>query len=204
MYSTKIQKPSLSNSEKNRTQELTFGQKLADSMAAKVGSWIFLIGQTTILTGWVTANLIPGIPHWDEPPFILLNLFFSFASAYTAPIVLMSQNRQSDEDRQQATQNHQVNLQTAYNIELLQQKIDELNSQNRSQLLELIKQQQAVNSNQTNIPVSSTVDKKFKETDLLEEIPLANLNTKFCYPLAKPSFDTNTLLTFYCQNQSID
>ena len=108
------------------SSNLTFGQKLADAMAAKVGSWGFLIGQTIVLTGWVGANTIPGMPHWDQSPFILLNLVFSFASAYTAPVVLMSQNRQSDEDREQAAQNHLVNLRTAESIELLHRKLDEL------------------------------------------------------------------------------
>lgn len=109
-----------------KNSNLTFGQKLADAMAAKVGSWGFLIGQTIVLTGWVGANTIPGIPHWDQSPFILLNLVFSFASAYTAPVVLMSQNRQSDEDREQAAQNHLVNLRNAESIELLHRKLDEL------------------------------------------------------------------------------
>jgi uncharacterized membrane protein len=108
------------------SSNLTFGQKLADAMAAKVGSWGFLIGQTIVLTGWVGFNTIPGLPHWDQSPFILLNLVFSFASAYTAPVVLMSQNRQSDEDREQAAQNHAVNLYTAESIELLHRKLDEL------------------------------------------------------------------------------
>jgi uncharacterized membrane protein len=109
-----------------KNSNLTFGQKLADAMAAKVGSWGFLIGQTLVLTGWVGANTIPGMPHWDQSPFILLNLVFSFASAYTAPVVLMSQNRQSDEDREQSAHNHLVNLRTAESIELLHRKLDQL------------------------------------------------------------------------------
>jgi uncharacterized membrane protein len=119
----------------------TFGQKLADRMASKVGSWGFLIGQTTVLTAWVGCNLTPGMPHWDESPFILLNLVFSFASAYTAPVVLMSQNRQSDEDRAHAMQNHQVNLQTAQNLELLHQKMDAMYSEKLAELTELIQRQ---------------------------------------------------------------
>lgn len=125
--------------------ERTFGQKLADKMASKVGSWGFLIGQTTVLTAWVGCNLMPGLPHWDESPFILLNLVFSFASAYTAPVVLMSQNRQSDEDRAHAMQNYQVNLQTAHNLELLQQKMDAVYSQRLAELTELIQKQSAHN-----------------------------------------------------------
>lgn len=121
---------------------LTFGQRLADRMASKVGSWAFLIGQSTILAGWVGFNSIPGLPHWDQSPFILLNLVFSFASAYTAPVVLMSQNRQSEEDRESANHNYQVTLQAAYQLQLLHEKLDAQYSQKLDELTELIKQQQ--------------------------------------------------------------
>lgn len=123
-------------------EELTSGQRLADKLASHVGSWKFLICQSTILAGWVGMNLAPGIPHWDESPFIMLNLVFSFASAYTAPIVLMSQNRQSDTDRRNAEIDHQVNLRASQNIELLHQKLDELNAQKLNELTQIIKEQQ--------------------------------------------------------------
>ncbi|ARV60881.1 hypothetical protein BZZ01_21695 [Nostocales cyanobacterium HT-58-2] len=124
------------------TQELTPGQRLADKLAAQVGSWGFLIGQSAILAGWVGLNAIPGVPHWDEAPFMMLNLVFSFASAYTAPIVLMSQNRQSDTDRRNAEIDHQVNLRAGQNIELLHEKLDELHTQRLNELTQIIKEQQ--------------------------------------------------------------
>ena len=93
MKTASDQRPLQVTPQKPEEKTLTRGQQLADTLAAKVGSWPFLIGQTVILAGWVGANLTPGIPHWDRQPFILLNLVFSFASTYTAPIVLMSQNR---------------------------------------------------------------------------------------------------------------
>uniref|UniRef100_B8HKX8 DUF1003 domain-containing protein n=1 Tax=Cyanothece sp. (strain PCC 7425 / ATCC 29141) TaxID=395961 RepID=B8HKX8_CYAP4 len=131
-----------STTESSGKKPLTFGQKLADKMASKVGSWPFLIGQTAVLTGWIGANLMPGVPHWDESPFILLNLMFSFASAYTAPIVLMSQNRQTDEDRESAAENYRVNLATAAQLELLQEKIDALYALKLEELIELKQQNQ--------------------------------------------------------------
>ncbi|NMF66652.1 DUF1003 domain-containing protein [Brasilonema octagenarum] len=128
------------------TKELTHGQRLADKLAAQVGSWGFLIGQSAILAGWVGLNAMPGVPHWDESPFMMLNLVFSFASAYTAPIVLMSQNRQSDTDRRNAEIDHQVNLKAGQNIELLHEKLDELHTQRLNELTQIIKeQQQALN-----------------------------------------------------------
>lgn len=125
-------------------EQLTRGQRLADKLANQVGSWKFLICQSSILAGWVGMNLAPGVPHWDESPFIMLNLVFSFASAYTAPIVLMSQNRQSDTDRRNAEIDHQVNIRASQNIELLHQKLDELHSQKVNELTQIIKEQQQV------------------------------------------------------------
>ena len=119
-----LKQPQTAKIQPPEKKPLTFGQRLADSMAAKVGSWMFLIGQSTVLVGWVSCNLMPGLPHWDESPFILLNLMFSFASAYTAPVVLMSQNRQSEEDRESANHNYQVTLQAAQKLELLHEKLD--------------------------------------------------------------------------------
>ncbi|MDZ8104113.1 MAG: DUF1003 domain-containing protein [Nostoc sp. DedQUE12a] len=126
------------------TQELTFGQRLADKFAAQVGSWGFLIGQSTVLAGWVSLNLMPGVPHWDESPFMMLNLVFSFASAYTAPIVLMSQNRQSDTDRKNAEIDHKVNLRAGQNIELVHEKLDEIHTQQLKELTQIIKEQQQI------------------------------------------------------------
>jgi uncharacterized membrane protein len=123
-------------------EKLTLGQRLADKLAARVGSWAFLIGQTGILTAWVGLNMTPGVPHWDEQPFILLNLVFSFASAYTAPIVLMSQNRQSDVDRKKNEYDHMVNRKAGQDIELLHEKIDQLQSQHIQQLTQIIVEQQ--------------------------------------------------------------
>lgn len=160
------------------TEPLTRGQRLADKLASHVGSWKFLICQSTILAGWVGMNLTPGVPHWDESPFILLNLVFSFASAYTAPIVLMSQNRQSDTDRRNADIDHQVNLRASQNIELLHQKLDELHSQKLNELTQIIKeQQQVINELKvTLVPVSK--DSKEMKVSLLPGLHIQT-NSKF-------------------------
>lgn len=137
-----LKQPQSSKIQPPEKKPLTFGQKVADKMAAKVGSWAFLIGQSTVLAGWVGCNLMPGVPHWDESPFILLNLVFSFASAYTAPVVLMSQNRQSEEDRESANHNYQVTLQAAQQLELLHEKLDAEYAEKLDKLTVLIEQQQ--------------------------------------------------------------
>lgn len=77
----------------------SLGQRFADLVAAVVGSWRFIIIQSMILATWLTLNVTTFIQHWNPYPFILLNLVLSFQAAYTAPIMMMSQNRQADLDR---------------------------------------------------------------------------------------------------------
>ncbi|WP_414567687.1 DUF1003 domain-containing protein [Nostoc sp. CCY 9925] len=160
------------------TQELTFGQRLADKFAAQVGSWGFLIGQSTVLAGWVSLNLMPGVPHWDESPFMMLNLVFSFASAYTAPIVLMSQNRQSDTDRKNAEIDHNVNLRSGQNIELLHEKLDEIHTQQLNELTQIIKEQHRVLSELKIILVPTSKDTKEVKLSVLPALHTQS-NAKF-------------------------
>jgi len=105
---------------------LTVGQKIADKVAATMGSWRFIIIQTTILLFWIILNVTAWIRHWDPYPFILLNLALSFQAAYAAPFIMMSQNRQQDIDRKDAESDYQINIKAELEIELLHQKIDEL------------------------------------------------------------------------------
>src|SRR6185503_15270771 len=102
------------------------GQKIADAVAATMGSWRFIIIQTTILVLWIMLNIMAWVEHWDPYPFILLNLALSFQAAYAAPFIMMSQNRQQDVDRQQAAEDFRINVKAELEIELLHQKLDEL------------------------------------------------------------------------------
>lgn len=79
--------------------QATFGERLADQIAAGIGSWTFLIVQTIAVILWVTLNLIGFIARWDPYPFILLNLMFSVQAAYTGPVLLLAGNRQAQKDR---------------------------------------------------------------------------------------------------------
>jgi uncharacterized membrane protein len=106
--------------------ELTAGQRIADAVAATMGSWPFIIAQTTILAFWIALNITAWIEHWDPYPFILLNLALSFQAAYAAPFIMMSQNRQQDVDRQQAAEDFHINVKAELEIELLHEKLDEL------------------------------------------------------------------------------
>jgi uncharacterized membrane protein len=113
-------------SRASRPPSLTCGQRIADTVAANMGSWRFIIIQSAILVVWIILNVTAYIQQWDPYPFILLNLALSFQAAYAAPFIMMSQNRQQDIDRQKAENDFQVNVKAELEIELLHQKIDEL------------------------------------------------------------------------------
>lgn len=108
------------------TPELTVGQKVADVVAATMGSWNFIIVQSVVLAIWIVLNVTAFVQRWDPYPFILLNLALSFQAAYAAPFIMMAQNRQQDIDRKAAEHDHQINIKAELEIELLHQKIDEL------------------------------------------------------------------------------
>ncbi len=106
--------------------ELTLGQRIADTVAATMGSWNFIIIQSGILLVWIVLNITAFVFHWDPYPFILLNLALSFQAAYAAPFIMMSQNRQQEIDRKEAANDYRVNVKAELEIELLHQKLDEL------------------------------------------------------------------------------
>ena len=104
--------------------QLTRGQKIADKVAATMGSWSFIIIQTTILFFWIVLNVTAYVREWDPYPFILLNLALSFQAAYAAPFIMMSQNRQQDIDRKEAENDYRINIKAELEIELLHEKIE--------------------------------------------------------------------------------
>ena len=118
----------------------SLGDRVADRVAAGVGSWRFIIIQSSILALWNLANALAWAYRWDPYPFILLNLVLSFQAAYTAPIIMMSQNRQADVDRRKAEKDYHVNLKAELEIELLHQKIDLLREQEIARLTRLVEE----------------------------------------------------------------
>jgi len=118
---------------------LTPGQRIADFVAATMGSWRFIIIQTTILIFWIALNVTAYVERWDPYPFILLNLALSFQAAYAAPFIMMSQNRQQDVDRVEAAADYQINIKAELEIELLHQKLDELREREVLALTEAVK-----------------------------------------------------------------
>ncbi|MDA8413088.1 MAG: DUF1003 domain-containing protein [Desulfobacteraceae bacterium] len=108
-------------------EQITLGQRAADWIATKVGSWEFIIGQSTILTIWAILNVTAWVRHWDPYPFILMNLVLSLQAAYTAPMIMMSQNRKADRDRIEAHIDYEVNLKAETEIEAILKNLDAQN-----------------------------------------------------------------------------
>jgi len=123
-------------------EQLTFGQRIADTVADTMGSWPFIIIQSSILALWITLNATAWINHWDPYPFILLNLMLSFQAAYAAPFIMMSQNRQAAKDRIAAEIDHQVNQKAELEVGLLIQRMNDMEqqiSENQREIKALIK-----------------------------------------------------------------
>jgi uncharacterized membrane protein len=118
--------------------QLTFGQRIADTVAATMGSWSFIIVQSAILTVWIILNVVAWISHWDPYPFILLNLALSFQAAYAAPFILISQNRQAERDRHQAEEDFRTNIEAEQRIEDLQRRLAAIEVNQLAKIIDLL------------------------------------------------------------------
>jgi uncharacterized membrane protein len=122
---------------------LAFGQRLADTVATGMGSWRFIIIQTIIVAIWMVLNVVAYVKHWDEYPYILLNLLFSTQAAYAAPIIMMAQNRQSDRDRAQADADYKTNCEAKEEIEELQKRLNAIEIDKLDKILSLLQEMKA-------------------------------------------------------------
>ena len=120
-------------------ETLSFGNHLADTVAKGMGSWRFIIIQTVLVIMWMGLNIVGFMAHWDVYPFILLNLLFSTQAAYAAPIIMMSQNRQSDRDRVQAQADYQTNVDAKQEIEALAILLKSIEVEKLDKIIEMLK-----------------------------------------------------------------
>ena len=129
------------NWHQKHKDSMTFGQRLADSVATGMGSWRFIIWQTIIVALWMILNVILIRAHqWDSYPFILLNLVFSTQAAYAAPIIMMAQNRQNDRDRAQADADYKTNCEAKEEIEELQKRLNAIEIDKLDKILAILEQ----------------------------------------------------------------
>ncbi len=104
----------------------TIGQRISDGFATVMGSWTFIILMTFFLIAWMVLNILRWVRHWDESPFVLLNLVLAFLAAYAAPIIMMSQNRASEKDRLVAELDHEVNVRAEVKTGLIMNRLDDI------------------------------------------------------------------------------
>lgn len=163
------------------SHSMTLGQRVADRVAVSVGSWPFIIIQSVLLCIWMGFNVYlvikehsqPGfLKAWDPYPFILLNLVLSFQAAYTGPVVMMSQNRQSEKDRLMAQSDYEVNKKSEEEIEVIMKHLvhqDKL-------LLDAIARIESIQKTPEMEPVTAKIDELLKRMDQNDKNLLALLS----------------------------
>jgi len=123
-------------------QILTTGQRIADKVASFGGSWTFIISFGVFIFIWISTNVFWLVNKGFDPyPFILLNLILSCLAALQAPVIMMSQNRQEEKDRERAKKDYMINLKSELEIRTLHEKIDHFIMDQQQELLELQKVQ---------------------------------------------------------------
>jgi len=123
-------------------QTFTFGQRVADKVASFGGSWTFIISFFIFLVFWILINMFwLANKGFDPYPFILLNLILSCLAAMQAPVIMMSQNRQEEKDRERAKNDYMVNLKSELEVRMLHEKIDHMIINQQQEILEVHKVQ---------------------------------------------------------------
>ena len=133
---------SLVSSVEDEVDSRTVGQAVADSVAAFGGSWKFIIMFGVFILLWIMANIYLLVDKGFDPyPFILLNLILSCLAALQAPVIMMSQNRQEEKDRERAKKDYMINLKSELEIRMLHEKLDHLIMHQQEELIEIQKVQ---------------------------------------------------------------
>lgn len=112
-------------SHKSETKE-TFGEKASDKLASFAGSWTFIISFTAILALWIIINTVWIVNSFDPYPFILLNLVLSCVAAVQAPLIMMSQKRQEQKDRDRSENDYKINLKSEILLKDMHHKLDSI------------------------------------------------------------------------------
>lgn len=125
------------NIEREFQEARSFGERLADRVAQVGGSWYFISVFGALLVVWMLINSVLLAKAFDPYPYILLNLVLSCLAAVQAPIIMMSQNRQADIDRLNASNDYQVNVKAELEVLQIHEKLDRLREQDWIALVEL-------------------------------------------------------------------
>src|SRR6266571_3749632 len=125
----------------SHAEKQDMGDRVADRVAAFIGSWAFIIGQTGVMTVWVLVNTLAvfGVLRFDEYPFVFLNLFMSAEAAFATPLILMSQNRSAERDREHAQHDYDVNIAAKAEIEELMTTLARIENDKLDKILAALK-----------------------------------------------------------------
>jgi uncharacterized membrane protein len=123
-------------------QNSSMGARVADRVAAFIGSWQFIIIQSAVFVVWVVVNTLWlfSAYQFDPYPFILFNLFMSAEAAYSSPLILMSQNRQAERDRQQAQHDYDTNIAAKEEIETILRELGRIEIEKLDKILALLQE----------------------------------------------------------------
>ena len=132
------------NTAREQTKMAGLGQRAADAIAKFAGSWAFIFSFIAVLLGWMILNILMAAGAFDPYPFILLNLVLSCVAAIQAPLIMMSQNRQEEKDRDRAENDYRVNLKTEIMIEDLHDKMNAILSR-QEQILKRLEKMESDN-----------------------------------------------------------
>ena len=135
------------NLNEEEEERLTFGQRIADRVAAFGGSWTFIILFMALLNVWMAVNVYMDKQAFDPFPFILLNLALSTLAALQGPVIMMSQNRQSAKDRLKADLDYQINLKAELEVAQLHGKIDRIYEQMQASFAKMEREKRTADPN---------------------------------------------------------
>ena len=129
------------NWHESHAKRATPGDRIADRVAAFIGSWAFIIGQSGVMVVWVLVNTLAlfGFLRFDEYPFVFLNLFMSAEAAFATPLILMSQNRSAERDREHAQTDYEVNLAAKAEIEELMSTLARIENDKLDKIIAALK-----------------------------------------------------------------
>ena|SRR5258708_203439 len=137
-----MKKPAQSKTwHEKHAERLSRSQRIADAVAGAMGSWNFIIWQTILVSLLIILNIFAYAERWDPYPFILLNLIFSTQAAYTAPIIMMSQNRQNERDRAHADADFETNVAAKKEIEELQRSLARIENDKLDKIISLLQKE---------------------------------------------------------------
>ena len=128
-----------SNINEEYSDSLTLGERLADRLADFGGSWKFILIFAGMLVVWICWNAYQAAQAFDPYPFILLNLVLSCLAALQAPVIMMSQNRQEEKDRERAKNDYMINLKAELEIRTLHEKLDHLMTNQYTEISDRLK-----------------------------------------------------------------